>query len=1136
MNVPYSFQVTHLERARQVARHVSLGRCFVFAHRSLSAIGGAHPLARHGRLLVGASAKDAPAVLPAVGAPVHLPGITVFPNTREPTRLGCVVADRDLYRAEEDVAYLLVSMPGYCGEARLVIHLNGQHLVDRRVEVGAHGLVVEALAGLLSGSYEVSLFLGTTRIGAPARFTVAEYTLAPLSARLLDHRLRGEGDSLEFSLFVESYQLPFEAPVIVALLDGETRIGGCTLRPTAPGRFDGTLPLRGQGPFRLRLNAEHDASRVAEVVVPGSRAAERQETVLNELGQEVRLSLMPQADALPMRGAWLTEGDHLNTPVTVEAVITPRGRLLLQADAQALCVLVRDGVTGRLREHPVPSLTRGSVIDLGDPGPLTTAFVGGWFGGQPFEGYASFMAPSRISVALEAPARLRPRDVLTVSVRQPSPEAGPLAVVLSVRDERLTSTDTPEVALAASLKAGLDQEVAPFRSGGDFMPLEDAARPLLHPPLPPPPQSFDYALPSPVPSSIREPLLPYARTAAAAPPGAAPARLQEAAAPRSRGRAQPSAEGGGGPPAVAQTRDSFPEQLYFGLLTCDGELTVNVPLGDNFGSLLVEAFVCQGADWMRVTHTVVVDQPVRADLDLPASVHRDDKVDAGLRVACESGLCLVRLSRDGAPVPLTDEKGRVVVGPVSAPAELRFPCQPGVYAAEVTDVATGALDRVSREVGEPGKLRQLRRQIRLLSQGERIRVDGDGVLSLRVLPEIGTPLKGVLNATADYGHLCCEQTAAKILSAVLLYLLDPVARPKAEEVILAGVAREERMFSPGRGFFMYPEQPHHSAHYSALAARHLARLGDLEGVPDLSTPLRQAVRRGLVMAEDAGRLHGISRHPEVITQPEDAYQLAVVAPHRAADCRRWVEGQVELSSGRVKDTRGAVERRRLWCWVAATLLASGAVAEGLLLANRALGELGPEGRLYSTVDSAALIALLAQMHRMHLLAGPARVYLNGVETDTRGLSGGDVLIDELEVVEGRVLVETTRIDTEDWQSFAGGVALKVGLRTTDGGNVRKLKAGTAVNLKVQLPGGYVNGDLLHVELPPGLAWIRGGGRVKRFTVDLAGRAEIDVPLVAVGDIDRVQHFAVCLRNMFEEERAGSPGLLKVGGGLLSFLS
>jgi hypothetical protein len=92
--------------------------------------------------------------------------------------------------------------------------------------------------------------------------------------------------------------------------------------------------------------------------------------------------------------------------------------------------------------------------------------------------------------------------------------------------------------------------------------------------------------------------------------------------------------------------------------------------------------------------------------------------------------------------------------------------------------------------------------------------------------------------------------------------------------------------------------------------------------------------------------------------------------------------------------------------------------------------------------------------------------------------------------------------------------------------------GDELFLRVSLPE-YRDGDILWVCLPDCLSRIIGGGQVKRFSVDFRGAREVVVPLVATSiTIDqrgapRAQRFALCVRNMFEEERIGSTGPVEV---------
>jgi hypothetical protein len=68
-------------------------------------------------------------------------------------------------------------------------------------------------------------------------------------------------------------------------------------------------------------------------------------------------------------------------------------------------------------------------------------------------------------------------------------------------------------------------------------------------------------------------------------------------------------------------------------------------------------------------------------------------------------------------------------------------------------------------------------------------------------------------------------------------------------------------------------------------------------------------------------------------------------------------------------------------YTAATLFRGGNPADiprALELANRIVADLSEEGRLYSTVDSVAAIALLAEMQAARIVGGAGRVTSTGI--------------------------------------------------------------------------------------------------------------------------------------------------------------
>ena len=212
-------------------------------------------------------------------------------------------------------------------------------------------------------------------------------------------------------------------------------------------------------------------------------------------------------------------------------------------------------------------------------------------------------------------------------------------------------------------------------------------------------------------------------------------------------------------------------------------------------------------------------------------------------------------------------------------------------------------------------------------------------------------------------------------------------------------------------------------------------------------------------------------------------------------------------------------------YAAADLVALGRFEKGIRIANQVTRQFNENGRLYSTVDSVAAIVLMIELRAAGLVRGVGRLRVNGKEMSTTEATALDQPIESIEVLEGVAAVEVTSIKEDDWNVFA--FPIRVGFRDRDARKVERFRAGDRVDLVVSLPQGYQAGDLLHVSLPACMAWIEGGGKVKLFSMDFEGKDELVVPIIVTSKIKGQQRFAVCVRNMFEEERATSPGLLTV---------
>jgi hypothetical protein len=161
------------------------------------------------------------------------------------------------------------------------------------------------------------------------------------------------------------------------------------------------------------------------------------------------------------------------------------------------------------------------------------------------------------------------------------------------------------------------------------------------------------------------------------------------------------------------------------------------------------------------------------------------------------------------------------------------------------------------------------------------------------------------------------------------------------------------------------------------------------------------------------------------------------------------------------------------------------------------------------------------------VSAEGRLRVNGKEMTALEATSLSDQVESIEVLDGVAAVEITRLHEEDWNRFEAGFPVRVGFRNLDGSQKRHFRMGEPAELLVSLPDGYQVGDLAHVSLPACLTWVHGGGKIKQFTMDFEGRDELRIPLIVTSKIESEQHFALCVRNMFEEERVTMPGLLTV---------
>lgn len=568
----------------------------------------------------------------------------------------------------------------------------------------------------------------------------------------------------------------------------------------------------------------------------------------------------------------------------------------------------------------------------------------------------------------------------------------------------------------------------------------------------------------------------------------------------------------------------------------EGVAEIEVLLPDEPGHYTVETFAVSQLDWQQQTlHFESTAEPY-VKLQLPEVIFRDDSAMGRFVARTSSPFMSVRLLHEGKPVLLRDTSNHYQ--PLeneyleANEVELAFEVMPGTYQAEVIDRVTGRVASVTKQVSLLGEFTERCRVSQLLMPGEAVEVnDVIGRIRLALNPK-RTRFR-VAQATANYEHLCCEQTAAKLFAAlVCLSLAEPgsPACTAALQSAQAGVRRLRSMWSRVKGFYAYPNGMIFPE-LGVMAAEHLMKKqfinGCLNEVPEV-TPILAEIDELLA---GAMQFYRIKVEDGPLRNCWDAYVM-LRSPH----CTN-IDRIVEFARRKinVRRLRLSVYHRAELAYAAACLLRVGNaedVATALPVANQLFEQVEASGMLYSTVDSTGLLILMQELSHRGLYQSDSSLIVNGQTQTVVDVLASDQPIQSLVAGTDPVSVELIRWRYTHWASSNATVPMKVTLQ-----HLRRHRhhfhEGESITLNIMLPDGYRVGDLLWIALPPCLSRLEGGGQVKQFTLDLEGQPSVSIRLAATSlsatpwQASKPQHFLVCLRNMYDEDRIGNLGPIPV---------
>jgi hypothetical protein len=382
-----------------------------------------------------------------------------------------------------------------------------------------------------------------------------------------------------------------------------------------------------------------------------------------------------------------------------------------------------------------------------------------------------------------------------------------------------------------------------------------------------------------------------------------------------------------------------------------------------------------------------------------------------------------------------------------------------------------------------------------------------------------------------------------------------------EAAILVWYKRLKSMYLPKQGFCLYPPEEGGAkkpdTYCAPLGVQHLLNLPASERSGVKQKALLEMLDDIRAMVKDAAAYYKIDSPPQEIKDCHAAYQVLANGTSqkdkdRAANYVRsrlverngqtYVEVAEHQPSYRLWGM--AVSTREETAYAAAALLATkepGDLPRAIAATNYLTGQLNEEGRLYSTVDTAACLAVMIGLRDSGVVtnAGAGRVLLNGQEMRLADALAYAGKVEALRGLEGVVAVQVTSEVIEDWSVFKSQLPVEVRLERK-GRPQQRFKVGDELDLVITVPR-YEPGLIAHVCLPDALARVVGGGQVKRFSLDFCEKNALRVPLAAVGSTTlsrgpgagkkdsqaNAQHWAVIVRNMFKEEQVGNPGLLQV---------
>ncbi len=648
-----------------------------------------------------------------------------FPPPAGPD-LTAVITDRKIYRPKDEARIFIVAPDAPGAEVEMEVQLAGQQITKDHVTLDQAGLALRSFADLEEGEYTVLIRRSPDR-GVTCTFSVAEFSLSPLIARLESHTY--DAGRLTFRLRVMALSVPYDGKAELALQSGALVVETKEVR-VRDGLVEASFEAKEhEGPFRVQVTTP--GGETASVFFPGTAKTERERITLCPLGRVAAGGLLPGDGTRPVRGLHVGYDGEENTPLRLESAVADAGRLIADRKTSTVQVVTFHPLTGATTVYDWTDVEPGGVLDFPVEAPYTLFTVGLIASRQCYEAWGVVVRPQELSARLCAPERAEPGAEIAVRVEADRP----CACLLAVYDVRLEhESPLPKLGkqLYDAIRTGTtplrEQTVAPLSKlpwgwGNPFGPdmpvyrsgLTTKSGPVFGPP-------------------VGRVMFSISPTIAEATPPEWDRALQGAAPDTASLGEEALGQVETVTFVAAPSREDFPEVVYLELFAVDGAAERTVRLGDQIGTWRCRAYLVAGLDVVELTADIEAAKTVYAELDLPAIVGEGDKILAGVRYHTQKP----------ATMTITLPNGEEISGGVMGHGVETFNLtEPGNVTVHIAG-AEGD-DWTTRTVAPPGVQTVTASRLEILKKGETIRAR-----RVVVYPGPGNVLKETIEALGRY--------------------------------------------------------------------------------------------------------------------------------------------------------------------------------------------------------------------------------------------------------------------------------------------------------------------------------------------------------------------------------------------------